>query len=53
MVTEGIAAGQTLMDRRREWLSPNEWSDQPDIDVCVAVDSARLLELYRQRIRAA
>ena len=53
VVTEGIAAGQTLMDRRREWLSPNEWSDQPEVNVCVAVDSARLLDLYRQRIRAA
>ena len=41
------------MDRRREWLSPNEWSDQPEVNVCVGVDSARLLALYRQRIMAA
>jgi inosine-uridine nucleoside N-ribohydrolase len=50
VVSDGIAAGQTLMDRRREWLSQNEWSDQPHVNVCVGVDSARLLELYRQRI---
>jgi inosine-uridine nucleoside N-ribohydrolase len=50
VVTEGIAAGQTLMDRRREWLAPTEWSDVPETTVCVEVDSARLLALYRQRI---
>jgi inosine-uridine nucleoside N-ribohydrolase len=52
VVTEGIAAGQTLMDRRREWLSQNEWSDQPNVNVCIGVDSARLLDLYRARILA-
>jgi inosine-uridine nucleoside N-ribohydrolase len=53
VVTDGIAMGQTLMDRRREWLSPNEWSDMPEVNVCVGVDSARLLDLYHERIRAA
>lgn len=53
VVTEGIAMGQTLMDRRREWLTPNAWSDMPEVNVCVGVDSARLLELYWQRVTAA
>ena len=50
VVTEGIALGQTLMDRRQKWYQPNAWSNQPAVNVCLAVDSERLLRLYQQRI---
>jgi inosine-uridine nucleoside N-ribohydrolase len=50
VVMDGIAMGQTLMDRRREWLAPNEWSDQPEVNVCLGVDAARLLALYKERL---
>lgn len=53
VVTDGLAMGQTLMDRRQEWLSPNEWSDRRAVNVCVGVDAPRLLALYKERILAA
>lgn len=53
VITEGIAAGQTLMDRRQEWLVPNEWSGLMPVNVCVGVDSERLLTLYKERIAKA
>lgn len=51
--TEGVALGQTLLDRRQRWSSPNAWSGRPAVNVCVDVDSERLLALYQERIRAA
>jgi uridine nucleosidase len=48
--TEGVALGQTLLDRRQSWSSPNPWSDKPAVNVCVGVDSERLLALYHERI---
>ena len=53
VITEGPAAGLTLLDRRQQWLEPNAWSDKPAVNVCVGVDSERLLALYRERILAA
>ncbi len=50
VVTHGLAAGQTLFDRRREWYGSNPWTASPPVDVCVDVDSPRLLELFHQRI---
>lgn len=50
VVTEGIAVGQTLLDRRQRWYQPNGWSNQPLVNVCLGVDSERLLALYRERI---
>jgi inosine-uridine nucleoside N-ribohydrolase len=47
VITDGIAAGQTLLDRRRAWLAPNAWSDLPEVTVCTGVDAERLLDLYR------
>lgn len=52
VVTEGLAIGQTLMDRHQNWRQPNPWTDQPAVNVCLGVDSERLLELYRERITA-
>lgn len=50
VVTEGIAAGLTLMDRRQQWSGPNPWSGTPPTNVCVDVNSERLLTLYKERI---
>jgi uridine nucleosidase len=53
VVTEGIAAGQTLMDRRQRWQGTHAWTDQPQTHVCVDVDSTRLLALFKERITTA
>jgi uridine nucleosidase len=53
VITEGLAAGQTLFDQRQQWSEPNLWSDRPAVNVCLGVDSERLLALYRERITAA
>lgn len=53
VITEGLAIGQTLMDRRGEWYEPNEWTTKPAVNVCLEVDSERLLALYKERITAA
>ncbi len=52
VVTAGLAAGQTLFDRRRQWYEANAWSDKPPVNVCLEVDSDRLLALYKERITA-
>jgi uridine nucleosidase len=43
--TEGRCAGQTVAARR-----PHHWPDLPEVDVCLGVDSARLLALFRERV---
>ena len=43
--TEGHCAGQTVPDRRRQWGDA-----ATEIDVCLEVDSARLLALYKERL---
>lgn len=53
VVTEGIATGQTLLDRRQRWHSPNAWSDKPAVKVCLGVDSERLLAMYKESITGA
>jgi inosine-uridine nucleoside N-ribohydrolase len=50
VITAGIAVGQTLLDRRQDWLQPNPWSGQPAANVCVGVDLKRLLALFYERI---
>ncbi|GAB4439232.1 MAG: nucleoside hydrolase [Anaerolineae bacterium] len=50
VATEGIAAGQTLLDRFQNWRDSNPWTNQPAVNVCLEVDSERLLALYQQRI---
>jgi len=52
VVTEGIAAGQTLLDTVQQWHAPNPWTEVRPANVCVAVDSERLLALYKARITA-
>ncbi len=50
VITTGLALGQTMIDHRQQWNSPNAWTDQPPTHICLDVDSERLLALYHQRI---
>lgn len=50
VVTDGIAAGQTILDQQGRWWSDNPWTGVPPTDVCMGVDSARLLALYHHHI---
>ncbi len=47
VVTEGIAMGQTIMNRSGKLLGKTAWSNLPKIGVCMRVNSQGLLELYR------
>jgi uridine nucleosidase len=53
VVTEGIALGQTLLDRRQQWSNTHAWSNIPPAKVCLDVDSERLLALFKERIMAS
>ena len=53
VLTEGIGLGMTLLDRRGEWYEANQWSRYAPVNVCVDVESERLLALYKARIQAA
>jgi inosine-uridine nucleoside N-ribohydrolase len=50
--TSGPNAGQTVPDRPRQWDGPSAGSGQalPEIDVCVEVDTPRLLALFEERM---
>ena len=50
VVTEGIAMGQTLWDQRQNWMGSNPWTDISATNVCVDVNSGRLLALYKERV---
>ncbi len=52
VATCGIAAGQTIMDRRQHWQESGAWSNILPTNVCLDVDSERLLALYKERIIA-
>ncbi|MCL4829143.1 MAG: nucleoside hydrolase [Caldilinea sp.] len=50
VITEGIAMGMTLWDRRGEWHRPNPWTGRRSVGVCTGVDAERVLALYKERI---
>jgi purine nucleosidase len=50
VIGEGLARGQTLWDRRQHWWGPHAWTGRPAVNVCLEVETERLLDLYRQRI---
>ena len=50
VVTEGIAAGQTIMAPADKKFPPSPWDNMPVQQACISVDSKGLLELYRQTI---
>lgn len=45
--TEGLSSGQTVADPKHQWRT------EPQVDVCTAVDSARLLKLFKARVAAS
>ena len=53
VLTEGVARGHTMMDRRGHWSRPNDWSTHRPVNVCLDVDAEGLLALYRDHILAA
>ncbi|MEM7127585.1 MAG: nucleoside hydrolase [Chloroflexota bacterium] len=53
VITEGVATGLTLLDRRPEWPNTHAWSHSPKTNVCVGVDAPRLRQLYQERILRA
>ncbi|MCX5480492.1 nucleoside hydrolase [Kaistia geumhonensis] len=53
VVTDGIATGQTMLKPDEYNFPPGPWDDRPSHAVCIDVDTARLLSLYRDTITAA
>jgi uridine nucleosidase len=51
--TEGVAMGQTLLDRRKRGYEITDWSDKPEVNVCVGVESEGLRALFKERITQA
>ena len=46
VLTEGVAAGHTIMDRGlKRWNSPNAWSSRPKVQVAVGVQAAEVVQL--------
>ncbi len=48
VATEGIAIGQTIMNRNGKLFGQTPWSGMPKIGVCMKVDAKGLLNLYRK-----
>ena len=53
VVTDGIARGHTILDRRRAWHHPNDWSSAPAVSVAVDVDVDAALRQLRARLGIA
>lgn len=50
VVTEGLATGQTTLKPDEYNFPPGPWDDRPSHTVCIDVDPARLLALYRDTL---
>lgn len=50
VVTEGIAAGQTIQKPDGIGFPPNDWDHRPSHRICTSVNAAGLLDLYRRTI---
>ncbi|MEC3909799.1 nucleoside hydrolase [Sphingobium sp. CR2-8] len=53
VVTEGIAAGQTIQKPDRQSFPPGAWDDAPSQTVAVGIDVAGFLDLYEQAVSTA
>jgi inosine-uridine nucleoside N-ribohydrolase len=51
VVQDGIAEGLTIMNRKAKAYKDNPWSGVPKTNVCLDVDSDRLLAVYREVMR--
>lgn len=50
VVTDGIAKGQTILRPAGRKFPPGAWDDRQDQSICIGVDSAALLDFYRQTL---
>lgn len=50
VATEGLALGQTLMDRRPRWALPNPWTGIPETYVCFDVNRQRCINMCKERL---
>ncbi len=50
VICEGIALGQTLWDRHGYYEQSSPWKGIRSSNVCIDVDSERLLKLFKERI---
>ena len=50
VVTDGIAKGQTILRPAGRKFPPGAWDDRQVQSICVGVDSASLLDFYRDTI---
>lgn len=46
VLTEGVAAGMSVFDRRGEWSFPHAWSDRRPVKLATSVDAQKLLNLF-------
>lgn len=54
VISEGIAIGQTLLSRQKDaYDNLTEWSNIPDVNVCVGVDAEGVRALFKERITQA
>ena len=47
VVTDGIAAGQTIIKPEGQSFTPGPWDDRPMQTIAIGVQSGRVLKLYR------
>jgi purine nucleosidase len=52
VVTEGIAIGQTILSPAAKFFPPGAWDGVPHKQVCIDVESQKLLDLYERTICA-
>ncbi len=50
VVTEGISIGQTIAGDPAADYATDAWQDKPASQVCVEVDAAKVLDLYRETL---
>ena len=52
VITEGLAIGQTIQKPDGHNFPPGAWDGRPSQAICIDVDSARLLSLFRRTIES-
>ncbi len=53
VVTEGIAIGQTIAGDPNADFESDAWKDQPKCQICIGVDSKKVLALYAETLALA
>jgi len=50
VLTSGIATGQTIQKPSTMHVPAPDWDDRPAQSVCIGVDAAGMLELYKNTL---